>query len=176
MREIFQHVKSLHRDGLHNDSLPNRDDSPTSALIHTHPHPLTHRLAQVSTIYFSQPILPLSMPFCKTWACLPISRLWDRLSSIPILYVWDPHTQVNIRRLEMVKRRAARYVTNRQRNTSSFSSMLPSLHWRTLQDRIWIDSPHGRRNGEWNFTHRSVVSYVSPGQDLPGLSTTTLNA
>ena len=49
--------------------------------------------------------------------------------------VWDPHTQVNIWRLEIVQRRAARYVTNRQRNTSSVSTMLHSLHMWTLQDR-----------------------------------------
>ena len=49
--------------------------------------------------------------------------------------MWDPNTKVNIRRLEMVQRRATRYVTNRQRNTSSVSNMLHSLHWWTLQDR-----------------------------------------
>ncbi|MCG8047766.1 MAG: reverse transcriptase family protein, partial [Candidatus Thiodiazotropha endolucinida] len=49
--------------------------------------------------------------------------------------VWDPHTQVNIHRLEMVQRRAARYVTNRQRNKSSVGNMLHTLNWRTLQDR-----------------------------------------
>ena len=47
--------------------------------------------------------------------------------------VWDPHTQINIQRLKMVQRRAARYVTNRQRNTSSISNILLSLHWWTLQ-------------------------------------------
>ena len=33
--------------------------------------------------------------------------------------VWDPHLKSDINKIEMVQRRAARYVTNRQRNTSS---------------------------------------------------------
>ena len=49
--------------------------------------------------------------------------------------VWDPH-QVNHRdRIEMVQRRAARYVTNRYHNTSSVTSMLEDLGWETLQSR-----------------------------------------
>ena len=35
--------------------------------------------------------------------------------------VWDPYQQNDIHRLEMVQRRAARYVTNRYHNTSSVS-------------------------------------------------------
>ena len=49
--------------------------------------------------------------------------------------VWDPHTNRNIRKLEMVQRRAERYVTNRHRNKSSVSDMLQGLDWRTLEDR-----------------------------------------
>jgi hypothetical protein len=33
--------------------------------------------------------------------------------------VWSPHTKDAINKIEMVQRRAARYVTNRYRNTSS---------------------------------------------------------
>jgi hypothetical protein len=33
--------------------------------------------------------------------------------------VWDPRLESDITKIEMVQRRAARYVTNRQRNTSS---------------------------------------------------------
>ena len=47
----------------------------------------------------------------------------------------DPYTQVNIHKLEMVQRRAARYVTNRHRNMSSVSNMLQILNWRSLEDR-----------------------------------------
>jgi hypothetical protein len=37
--------------------------------------------------------------------------------------------------IEMVQWRAARYVTNRQRNTSSVSDMLQHLKWHSLEDR-----------------------------------------
>lgn len=49
--------------------------------------------------------------------------------------VWDPHTQSNIHKLEMVQRRAARYVKSRHRNLSSVSDLLTTLNWRSLQDR-----------------------------------------
>ena len=49
--------------------------------------------------------------------------------------VWDPHTQRNIQKLEMVQRRAARYVTNRHQNRSSVSDMLHGLNWGSLQNR-----------------------------------------
>ena len=39
--------------------------------------------------------------------------------------VWDPHTQVNVRRLDSVRRRAAHYVCNRWHNTSSVSTIIP---------------------------------------------------
>ena len=49
--------------------------------------------------------------------------------------VWDPDTQTNIQTLEMVQRRAARYILSRHRNTSSVSDMLQSLNWRSLENR-----------------------------------------
>ena len=49
--------------------------------------------------------------------------------------VWSPYTQDYINKLEMVQRRAARYVTNRYRNTSSVTSMLEHLEWETLETR-----------------------------------------
>ena len=49
--------------------------------------------------------------------------------------VWDPYHQNNKHRLEMVQRRAARYVTNRYHNTSSVSSMIEDLNWKSLEDR-----------------------------------------
>ena len=49
--------------------------------------------------------------------------------------VWNPHTQELKHRLEMVQRRAARYTTNRYRNTSSVTSMLEHLQWETLESR-----------------------------------------
>ena len=49
--------------------------------------------------------------------------------------VWDPYTQANIQKLEMVQQLAARYITSRHRNTSSVSDMLQSLRWRSLEAR-----------------------------------------
>ena len=45
---------------------------------------------------------------------------------------WDPYHADNINAIEMVQRRAARYVTNRYHNTSSVTSMLDDLGWETL--------------------------------------------
>ncbi len=49
--------------------------------------------------------------------------------------VWSPHQLNQVHQVEMIQRRAARYVTNRFRNTSSVSNMLDHLHWETLQSR-----------------------------------------
>ena len=48
--------------------------------------------------------------------------------------VWDLHTcvLVNVRKLDSVQRRAARYVCNRWHNTSSVSTMLHELSWESL--------------------------------------------
>ena len=43
--------------------------------------------------------------------------------------VWDPYTHYNTQKLEMVQRRAARYVCNRWHNTSSVTGMLSQLEW-----------------------------------------------
>ena len=49
--------------------------------------------------------------------------------------VWSPNHKDQIRKIEMVQRRAARYTTNRFRNTSSVSSMLDHLQWESLESR-----------------------------------------
>ena len=49
--------------------------------------------------------------------------------------VWDPHTHYNTHKLEMVQRRAARYVCNRWHNTSSVTGMLSQLEWVPLATR-----------------------------------------
>ncbi len=48
---------------------------------------------------------------------------------------WDPHTERNTHKIEMVQRRAARFVSNRYHNTSSVTDMLGTLKWPSLQDR-----------------------------------------
>ena len=49
--------------------------------------------------------------------------------------VWSPHHQNQVHKVEMVQRRAARFTTNRYRNTSSVSSMLDHLQWESLEAR-----------------------------------------
>ena len=48
---------------------------------------------------------------------------------------WDPHTDTNIRRLESVQRRAARFVHGDYKTTSSTSEMIAKLSWPSLQQR-----------------------------------------
>lgn len=49
--------------------------------------------------------------------------------------VWDPHTQDNIHRLEMVQLRNARFVTGHYHHTSSIAPMLQHLKWPSLRER-----------------------------------------
>ena len=49
--------------------------------------------------------------------------------------VWSPHTEKLKGKIEQVQRRAARYVTNNYRNTSSVTAMLNHLQWPTLENR-----------------------------------------
>ena len=49
--------------------------------------------------------------------------------------IWDPHTRVNIDRLEMVQRRYARFVFHDYRRTSSVTAMLSELNWASLRER-----------------------------------------
>ena len=49
--------------------------------------------------------------------------------------VWDPHTKRNTKKIEMVQRRCARYVTGNFDRTSSVTSMLNCLSWPTLEER-----------------------------------------
>ena len=47
--------------------------------------------------------------------------------------VWDPYQQNAINRVEMVQRRAARYVTNRHGNRSCVIDVLSHLNWKSLE-------------------------------------------
>lgn len=47
--------------------------------------------------------------------------------------VWDPHTAVNMNKIEMVQRRAARWVMSDYSTTSSVTNMLQVLGWRSLE-------------------------------------------
>ena len=49
--------------------------------------------------------------------------------------VWSPYTRKNIQSLEAVQRRAARFVKNDFKFTSSVTAMLQDLEWPTLEER-----------------------------------------
>ena len=49
--------------------------------------------------------------------------------------VWDPRISKQKHSLEMIQRRAARWVTNRHHNTSSVTDMLHTLGWTSLEHR-----------------------------------------
>ncbi|XP_072179000.1 uncharacterized protein [Diadema setosum] len=49
--------------------------------------------------------------------------------------VWDPSSQENIRKLEMVQRRCACFVLGDYHRESSVTAMLNKLQWDTLQER-----------------------------------------
>ena len=49
--------------------------------------------------------------------------------------VWNYHHKEQIRKLEMIQRRAARHTTNRYRTTSNVSSMLKYLQWDSLESK-----------------------------------------
>ena len=49
--------------------------------------------------------------------------------------VWSPYTKKNIDQIEMLQRRAARWVTNRYSSYDSVSAMLGNLSWRFLENR-----------------------------------------
>jgi len=50
--------------------------------------------------------------------------------------VWSPHTNVDITTLEMVQRKAARFVFNDFLTYSSVTTMMQELNWYSLQDTI----------------------------------------
>ena len=49
--------------------------------------------------------------------------------------VWDPSTDTQMKILEAVQRRAARFVVNRYHNTSSVDAMINRLEWPSLHQR-----------------------------------------
>lgn len=51
------------------------------------------------------------------------------------LFLWDPHTENNIAKLEWIQRIAARLICKRQRRTDSVTDMISFLGQKTLQTR-----------------------------------------
>ena len=81
----------------------------------------------------SDPWLNMLVPYgTHTHKVSKGAKIRNRYNQVPHL---TQDTNGNIQKLEMVQRRAARYVMNRQRNTSSVSDMLQRLNWRSLECR-----------------------------------------
>jgi hypothetical protein len=83
------------------------------------------------TLGFLRRNLKISSPKIKTLAYFSLVRPTLEYSSS----VWDPYTKENINKIEMVQRRAARFVTNRYHNTSSVTELLTNLGWQPLAKR-----------------------------------------
>ena len=67
--------------------------------------------------------------------------------------VWDPYTIKDKHQIEMVQRRAARWVTHRYHNTSSVTDMLKDLGWVTLEER--------RRQARLIMMHKILQNLVA---------------
>ena len=79
--------------------------------------------------------------------------------------VWNPYTETLKNKLEMVQRRAARFVLHRYRRTSSVGTMLENLGWQSLSERR-------RRASLIMFfkIHNSLVAIDMPPTLTPKLS------
>ena len=84
-----------------------------------------------STRGFIQRNLRHASPELKTQAYFTFIRPILEYSST----VWDPYTSTNINKIEMVQRKAARFVMNDWSRHSSVSTMLEHLKWQSLQAR-----------------------------------------
>ena len=78
--------------------------------------------------------------------------------------VWDPETKHNISKLEMVQRKAARFVMGDHRTTSSVTSMLDELNWPTLERR--------RKIGKLTVLFKGIHGLVDLPKDRLTPSTT----
>lgn len=54
--------------------------------------------------------------------------------------IWDPRTQENAHKIEMVQRRAALWTTNDYARTTSVTSLLHQLDWQLLEERRSVAS------------------------------------
>ena len=71
--------------------------------------------------------------------------------------IWCPFQKDDIRKIEMVQRRAARFVLNRYHNTSSVSDMLDELRWTSLETR--------RQNCQLSLMYKIVHNLVDVPAD-----------
>ena len=77
---------------------------------------------------------------------------------------WDPYTAAHISSLEAVQRRAARWITNRYRQTSSVSEILEGLRLESLEER----RRQRRLHTLWKYTHGlTFISSAAAPKPLP---------
>ena len=67
--------------------------------------------------------------------------------------IWSPHTKQNTQKIEMVQRRAARWVKYNYSTYDSVSTMLNNLGWRSLENR--------RIDSRLFMFHRIIYGYVA---------------
>jgi len=80
--------------------------------------------------------------------------------------VWSPHQVGDTNRIEMVQRRAARFVCNNFHRTASVTAMLNQLNWPTLQ--------HRRNQAKLHMFYKIINDLISvPHDHLSQTSTTT---
>ncbi|KAI8518876.1 hypothetical protein Bbelb_021330 [Branchiostoma belcheri] len=102
--------------------------------------------------------------------------------------VWDPHNKDQVSRVEMVQRRAARFVCSDYRRTSSVTTMLQNLGWQSLEVRRKIarQAIASRNNfyrlsflprtiGEWNELEPGAAEAGSLAQFKSELARTLLH-
>ena len=105
---------------------------------------ITHKANQ--TLGFLRRNLKINSVALKTKAYRTLVRPTLEYASI----VWDPYTQTDIHKLEMIQRRAARYTLNRYHNISSVGEMLDQLGWKSLLNRgqmLRLNMMHKIHNG-----------------------------
>ena len=83
------------------------------------------------TLNFVKRNLPTRNPNLREFAYQALVRPQLEYSSS----VWSPYTEQNIGQIEMVQRRAARWVKHDYSTYSSVSNMISQLGWRSLENR-----------------------------------------
>lgn len=79
--------------------------------------------------------------------------------------VWDPHLQRDIKALEQVQRRAARYVTKdyTSRTPGCVTAMVHNLQWETLEDRRKHNRLHMLYKIQNNLVDINSTSFIQQG-------------
>ena len=76
--------------------------------------------------------------------------------------VWDPYYQDQIHKIEMVQRRAARFVMNDFHPRHSVTQMLHSLQWQPLQKTSTSQGHHGIQDHSRVYCHSSRTTIPLP--------------